>query len=247
MVNIINNNKSNISPICSSSINSENNKLIKIISTENNISTLSNTTAKIQSYIEGCSGSAGVDSGNATNQNSKMLSNNNTNSSLLATSTTTSTSLNETSNFSLVIKRKQSELTTATATLNENDKKETLTSTTKYTAITKTNIIVNSTHSSLSSSYSSVSSSPSSSQTSFNQNETNKALFNENLLKFNQQVHTSNNIALNKLMPLNNTPSNLNILAATATAVNNSMPFKSALRAKKVIIWPNIIFCSFRI
>ena len=159
---------------------------------------------------------------------------------------TTTSSLNETNSLSLVIKRKQTELTTATTAttlnINENDDKETLTSTTKFTTITKTNLIVNSTQSSLSSSssYSSVTSSPSSSQTSFNQNENSKplsaALFNENLLKFNQQVHTSNNIALNKLMPLNNTPSNLNILAATATAVNNSMPFKSALRAKKVII-----------
>ena len=237
MVNIINNNKSsptksNISPICSSSINSEN-KLAKIISTDttSHINTLSNTTT-IHNNFTSCTGSVGVgDSDNTKNQN-KMLLNN-----------TTTSSLNETNSLSLVIKRKQTELTTATATLNinENDDKETLTSTTKFTTITKTNLIVNSTQSSLSSSssYSSVTSSPSSSQTSFNQNENSKpssaALFNENLLKFNQQVHTSNNIALNKLMPLNNTPSNLNILAATATAVNNSMPFKSALRAKKVI------------
>lgn len=51
-------------------------------------------------------------------------------------------------------------------------------------------------------------------------------------LEQNSFIADCNRILLK--MPLSNTPCNMSVLASTATAVNNSMIFKSSLRAKKV-------------
>jgi hypothetical protein len=64
-------------------------------------------------------------------------------------------------------------------------------------------------------------------------------------VKFTENSYSSNNFSLKTKMPLSNTPSNLNILADTVTALQNSSSIKLGLRSKKVIIAESISFFSY--